>query len=205
MNEHLPEAYRTEDNQMVTAPTYETAAQCYMVMTSAETGETGPTLIEPGEVFSSNDTPNQAWIPLNRAAGERIEAWLDSLPTDGQNIPQEIITQAAYQMRPREGEPEIPTAQWWPAVLKLASAMADRGRKHVPMPVNAAIRPGRGALPIMSHSGGLPLGDPSRPPPAAEQHMPASAARATRQQRGKPTIPAMSNANVTGTPSSATG
>ena len=197
----LPEAYRTEDGVSVTAPTYQAAAQCYMVMTSAETGETGPTLIEPGEHFSSNDTPNQAWIPLNRAAGERIEQWLASLPVDGQNIPQELITQAAFQMRPREGEPEIPTAQWWPAVLRLAAAMADKGRMHVPQPQHAAIRPGRAALPIMPFASGLPLGDPTRAPAAVEQRLPASDARATRQ-RAKPS---MSNANVTGTPQSATG
>ncbi len=202
MSNQLPEAYVTDDGQSVTAPTYQAAAQCYMVMTSAETGETGPTLIEPGEVFSSADTPNQAWIPLNRAASEGIEAWLASLPVDGQNIPQDIITQAAYQMRPREGEPEIPTGQWWPAVLKLAAAMADKGRRHVPRPVHAANRPGHAALPIMPFAGGLPLGDPSQAPPATEQRLPPSAARATRQQRAKP---ALSNANMTGTPQSATG
>ncbi len=198
---HLPEAYVTEDGTSVTAPTYQAAAQCYRVMTSAETGETGPTLIEPGEHFSSNDIPNQAWVPLNRAAGQRIDEWLMSLPTDGQGIPQELITQAAYQMRPREGEPEIPTAQWWPAVLKLAAAMADRGRMQVPRPQNAASRPGRGALPIMPFAGGLPLGDPAHAMPPAESKLPASDARATRQ-RAKPS---MSNANTTGTPQSATG
>src|SRR5579859_1207638 len=115
--EPLPEFFVTDERQRIAQPTYELLAQCQVVMASAETGLTGPTLMEAGEIITTDATPNHQWYPLNRAAGERFEAWLASLPTQGASLTQAEISEAAYAMRPREGEPELPHDQWWPAVL----------------------------------------------------------------------------------------
>src|ERR1700676_4782215 len=148
--EELPEYFVTDDRQRLTKPTYEALAQCQIIMVS-ETGVVGPTLIEPGEVFSTDAIPNHQWMPLNRAAGERFENWLAKLPNSGSGLSQAEITEAAYAMRPREGEPEIPHDQWWPAVLKYAAAMKDKrssGTMRVPQPAQPH-RAGGAKTPVM--------------------------------------------------------
>lgn len=166
LNEPLPEYFVTDDRQRVTKPTYEALAQCQIIMAS-ETGIVGPTLIEPSEIFSTDVTPNHQWLPLNRAAGERFESWLASLPTSGNGLSQAEITEAAYAMRPREGEPEIPHDQWWPAVLKYAAALKDKrsGSMRIPQPAQAH-RAGGAKTPVMpfvSHGTTQPaeVGQPS--------------------------------------------
>ena len=186
----FPEFYIADGGHRVAAPTYQSASQLYIVMTSAETGMTGPTLVEPGEHFTSDLTPSHQWIPLNRAAQARVEDWIASLPTDGKGITQEHITQAAYQMRPREGEPEIPHQQWWGAVLKLASVLAGGNNRMVPK-VRPAVsyRPGQAPMPVMpfaaaNHGGPPPMA--GRAPEPAAQHQPQNPvdqARAARRQR----------------------
>jgi hypothetical protein len=206
MYENLPEFYLTEDRQQVAAPTYEAAMQCYMVMQSAETGQVGPTLVEPGEVFTTEETPNHQWIPLNRGAARRIDEWLASLPVTGANIPQEIITEAAYQMRPREGEPVLTTEQWWPAVLKLAAQMADRKRLNIPQRAQRmATRPGFTPQSPMPFTGSMAQPEPGRPPvqPSATQQL--NLQPQAQRQRGKAPAAPLANAQPTPSPQSAAG
>jgi hypothetical protein len=161
LNEPLPECFVTDDRQRLYKPTYEALAQCQIIMAS-ETGMVGPTLCEPGDIFSTEATPNHQWLPLNRAAGERYEAWLASLPASGAGLTQADITEAAYAMRPREGEPEIPHDQWWGAVMKYAAAMKDRrngGAPRIPQPAQPH-RAGGAKMPVMpfvSQGTGMPL------------------------------------------------
>lgn len=186
----LPEYYVADGGHRIAAPTYQAAAQLYMVMASAETGQTGPTLIEPGEHFTSELTPCHQWIPLNQAALARMEEWIESLPVDGKGIPQELITEAAYRMRPREGEPDLPHIQWWAAVMKLAATMAGGNGRMVPK-VRPAVtyRPGQAPPPIMpfaSQGPGGPPPEPGRAPQPAAQHQPQNPhdqARAARRQK----------------------
>lgn len=192
----LPEFYVADGGHRIVQPTWQAASQLYIVMASAETGQTGPTLIEPGEHFTSELTPSHAWLPLNHAAQVRMDEWVASLPADGKGISQELITQAAYQMRPREGEPEIPHQQWWAAVLKLASAMAGGNGRVIPKPRAAvAFRPGQPVQPIMpfaSQGPGGPPPQPGRPPENVAQHQPQNPvdqARAARRQRVAPPMP----------------
>jgi hypothetical protein len=190
MIDDLPEAFVSDDGRRVTAPTYESLAQLQLILASAETAQVGPTLLEVGEIFTSDATPSHAWLPLNRAAAERFEAWITSLPLDGKNVPQELITEAAFQLRPREGDPEFPMETWWPHVLRLAAKMADdkRGKVTAASPGFRPMAPNTPPMPFASM--GPAVSDPGRAP--ASQHQPQSqttmAARAQRQQR-KPPMP----------------
>lgn len=198
--EALPEYYITDDRQRIAMPTYETLAQCQVIMTSAETGMTGPTLCEPGEIFSTEVSPCKDWRPLNRAAAERYDMWLASLPVSGQGIAQTDITEAAYIMRPREGEPEIPHDQWWGAVMKLAGTLRDKRQGNtlrVPMPAQGH-RPGGNKMPIMPNAAQGAMVSPDmvgRPDPNA----PRQVAPRGSAQRLPPKSP-MPNAAVSNSP-----
>jgi hypothetical protein len=196
MHDDLPEFYVADGGARIAEPTYQAATQLYITMVSADTGQAGPTLVEPGEHFTSQAIPSHQWIPLNRAANERVEEWIAALPVDGKGIPQELITEAAYRMRPREGEPELPHTQWWAAVMKLAATMAGGAGRMVPKPRPAvAHRPGAPVLPIMpfaSQGPGAAPPMPGRAPEPAAQHQPQNphdVARAARRQRVAPPMP----------------
>jgi hypothetical protein len=186
----LPEYFVTDDrpSQRIARPTYEALAQCQIIMVSAETGVAGSTMIEAGEIFTTEAAPNDQWLPLNRAAGERHEAWLASLPANSNGISQEEITEAAYMMRPREGEPEIPHDLWWPRVLQLAAALKAKkgGGMRVPQPA-MPIRAGgqqKPVMPFMQAGTGMPI-DPGRAPIGAEapRQVAAESGRRVRQTR----------------------
>jgi hypothetical protein len=200
LEENLPEFYISDDGQRIAEPMYEALTQCQMNMTSAETGQTGPTLIEVGEHFKTADIPCHQWRPLNRAAGERIEQWIASLPLDGKNIPQELITEAAYQLRPREGDPEFPMEQWWPQVLRLAAKMADAKRGRAPMPTVGfrSIGPNTPPMPFSSMSSAYPT-EAGRAPSAA-QHQPQNPANAAARARAARVRPPMPNATPASSP-----
>ena len=202
--EPLPEHYVTDDRQRLATPTYEALAQCQIIMTSAETGITGPTLIEPGEIFSTEAAPCKDWKPLNHAAGERYDIWLNSLPVNGQGIAQGDITEAAYIMRPREGEAEIPHDQWWSAVMKLAGTLRDKRQGNtlrVPLPAQAH-RPGGAKVPVMPFAAGGAVVSPDligrAPDNAPRQHLPGTA------QRRRPQSP-MPNSSPSNSPAQTTG
>lgn len=204
-DETIPEHYIADDGHRIAAPTYEALMQCQLIMASAETGQTGPTLIEPGEHFTTELIPCHQWKPLNRAAAERMEAWLASLPDGGNNIPQELISEAAYELRPRDGDPEFPMEQWWPHVLRLAAKKAEARRGRIATPT-AGFRPmaqNQLPMPFAAMSSAYPT-EAGRAPPAQQQpqNTVGMAARAQRQGRAKPAMP---GANVTPTPSTAAG
>ena len=149
-----------------------------------------PDLVEAGEHFVTDATPCHAWHPLNRAAGERYEQWLASLPGVGQ-IPQELLTEAAYRLRPREGDPEFPMDQWWPHVLRLAGKLAEERRGHVapPKPGYRPITPNTLPMPFAAMGPAMP----SEPGRAPAQHMPQNQAQLNakaRAARVKPPMPA---------------
>jgi hypothetical protein len=206
----LPEFYIADGGHRIEAPTYEALTQCYIIMASDETGQVGPTLIEPGHHFSTDQTPSDAWKPLNKAAGDALERWHATMPRSGAAaIPQECINEAAYTLRPKEGDEMISKDQWWGSVMLLASRLAEtrRGQLH---PVNAAVRPMRqgdqAPMPFSSHSQGYPM-EAGRAPPAASVAPPSPNAPRQRrpgQRTPQPQMP-LSNSNATDSPSSATG
>lgn len=157
----LPEFYVLDERTRINAPTYEALKPCQIILTSAETGITGPTRIEAGEIFSTEAVPCEQWLPLNRAAGERMQAWITSLPVSGKGLTQDEISEAAFAMRPREGEPEIPHAQWWQSVMKYAYAAKEkRGGTQLPLPRGGvALRPGAtmAPMPFTSSQGVTPV------------------------------------------------
>lgn len=207
MQYEIPEFYITDDNRRVEAPTWQARSACYMPMTSAQTGQTGPTLINPGDVFHSDDTPNSEWIPLNRAAALRYEQWMASLPQTGAGLSQAEITEAAYEMRPREGQPEIPHDQWWPMVLRHAAFKKER-KSGMVVPQPRAATPyrmgGLGQGPVMPFAPsetGAPLDVGRAPPPNSATPLPENP-NAARRARARAPMP---NANPTDAPASAVG
>jgi hypothetical protein len=142
--------------------------------------------------------PCYQWRPLNRAAGERIQQWLESLPAKGENIPQEFISQAAMQLRPREGDPEFPHDVWWGHVNKLAATLYAKHRgvsgSYIPRAATAynPIRRNIPVMPFASSTGLTPL-EPGRPAPGVAQHLPQSPMAAAARARRSATKPAMPN------------
>jgi hypothetical protein len=200
----LTEGHRIE------APTYEALVQCYIIMASDETGQVGPTLIEPGHHFSTDQTPSEAWKPLNRAANEAIENWRAKQPGNAaaQKITQEDMNEAAYQLRPREGDEMISKEQWQANVLLLASRLAEQRRGQI-NPVKPAVRPMRqgdqAPMPFSAHSQGYPM-EAGRAPPANSVAPPSPNAPRQRRpgQKLQSGLP-LANANTTDTPQNATG
>ena len=202
MNDDLPEFFIDDEGNRISRPVYRMLSQCQVIMASPETGQVGPTLQEPGTVLVLDAIPCHQWQPLNKAAGERMDAWLKSLPLDGKNISQEHINEAAYTLRPREGDPEFPMEAWWPAVLRLAASLADKGRKHViaVAPGYHPVKPEAPPMPFSAMSSAYPT-EAGRAPPA--RPLPANAPVRMRQKAAAKT--AMPNANETSSPGSATG
>ena len=197
----LPEYYLTDDRppQRIAKATYEALAQCQIIMQSAETGVTGPTMVEPGEVFVTDGVPNHQWLPLNRAAGERYQNWLSSLPQSGNGLTQAEITEAAYIMRPREGEAELPHEQWWPAVLKMAASLKDKRQGNslrIPQPAQQ-VRAGapKPVMPFMTAGPSVPA-EPGRAPVQAD-HARQLQSQGDGARRARPARPAapLSNAS----------
>lgn len=193
---HLPEYYVSADRQQIAAPTYEALSQCQIIMASAETGQTGPTLIEPGEHFTTEATPCQQWMPLNRAAGERFQEWLDSLPVAGADLTLEEISEAAHHMRPREGEKELPHEQWYAAVIEYAKRKRQKRQGlEVPKPrAGMVIRPGSHVpvMPYASQGASVPLDMGRSPTPErVAQHQPVPPQYASSQARRQRVTPPM--------------
>lgn len=214
--EALPEFYVTTDEAgrpvRIAEPAYEALTPCQIVMRSPETGATGPTRVEAGEIFFTEAIPCHQWAPLNRAAGERIADWVDTLPRNMASLPQECITEAAHRMRPREGEAELSHEQWWPAVLALASKIAEQRRtgRTVPMPRGAvAQRPGH-AMPVMpfaSQGPGMPM-EVGRAPAqgqAGSFAAPSGGVVGSRGRRAAPSKSPMPGTVTSDAPSQATG
>jgi hypothetical protein len=207
--EDLPEFYRGDSGHRTDQPTYEALSQLHMPMYSAETGQTGPTLVEAGEHFTTDRPPCQQWLPLNRAAGERYERWLASLPSNGKNLTQEEITEAAYAMRPRDGEPTLSNEAWWPAVIKYAVTMKERrmgGSGVVPRAAQVH-RPGAPAMPVMPFAAmgsATPL-DVGRAPEGAAAHQPQSPGGAAERQRKMRVTPPMPGTQPSDTPQQSAG
>ena len=194
--EDLPEYYVGEGGHRTAEPTYEAQMQCHMVMQSAETGQSGPTLVEAGEHFTTDKTPNHQWLPLNRAAALRFDRWLNSLPVAGRNLSMDEISEAAHAMRPREGEPIIDHKEWWGMVMKYAVAIKEKragGPSAVSKPAMGH-RPGDRAMPVMpfaSSGPGTPM-EVGRAPEAPAMHQPQSpqtGAMRARKARVEPPMP----------------
>jgi hypothetical protein len=197
----LAEQYISDDGRRIVVPTYEALAKCQIILASAETGQVGPTVVEPGEHFSTEAVPCHQWKPLNAAADERFNQWLDSLPLDGaKNVTLEHITEAARMLAPRAGDPEFSHQEWSKQVAALATKLAEKRRTE--------LKPSVGFRPMAPNAPPMPFAamSPSYPmetgrAPAAQQVAPGAPRRTAP---GKPK-PAMPGANVTDTPASAAG
>lgn len=120
----LPEVYISDAGERITDPAYRLSGDCYL----------DETLWEEGTVLITGITPNQAMQPLNRAAEERIQQWLSSLPTAGRDLRLEEIVEAANMLRPREGVPQMPAEQYSAAVIALATELREKRARNQPVP-----------------------------------------------------------------------
>lgn len=94
---NLPDVYMhfMPDNsvQQITDPCYRLLTEHQMITAG------GPTLFQEGEVVISQEPPTYHMEPLNRAAGDRIERWLQSMPTNGVLINIDDQVEAANMLR----------------------------------------------------------------------------------------------------------
>lgn len=137
---HLPEAYRSDSGEMVVAPCWRLLAPGYY----------GETYWLDGEILTMDIPPNHHMEPLNKAAGERLVAYMQSLPLNGSGLKDEDLLEAAFMLRPREGEKELTHDQHAQALIKLALQLKAKregtGRLKIPelqgvRPVNSAGAP----------------------------------------------------------------
>jgi hypothetical protein len=106
----LPVAYHSEEGA-ITAPVYRAAAPCYL----------GDTLWEEGEVIITELVPNGQMEPLNKAAGDRFDAWTSSLPLNGSNLREGDIIEAANMLRADAGS--MSSDDFNRAIIKLALSL----------------------------------------------------------------------------------
>jgi hypothetical protein len=92
--------------------------------------------------------PNECMMPLNSAAQRRYREWEDSLPLRGEQPPLEHVLQAAMELRPRAGDPEIGHIEFQTAVLRRALELRGAAPRRRPV----SIQPFRGTdAPLMSN------------------------------------------------------
>jgi len=109
----LPDFYISDEGNRVEGPVYELLADCFF----------DDSLWLTGEHIATDMTPNHHMQPLNKAAGERIELWLSTLPETGSNLRVDDLLEAAMMLRPKEGDAELSSADFHAAVLRRASQL----------------------------------------------------------------------------------
>lgn len=140
--QRLPEHYHSDDGSMIAEPVYLLHAECFL-------GKYGAgALYEPGTELVYDQVPNEHMAPLNRAAGERYQEWMNSLPGVGGQLSQEDIAEAAKLMARKDGDEELPHELWWAGVIKLAARLKqERAGRTIPAPKQDPVRPLNGRMP----------------------------------------------------------
>lgn len=100
----LPEAFQTVDAQGFVVQIKEPCWQC--MSQGFYGGLKDSTLYEEGEILRGAMTPNHELRPLNKAAGDIMRKWLDSLPQTDVPITIEDMSEAAAELvkHPKLGE-----------------------------------------------------------------------------------------------------
>lgn len=106
----FPDFYISDEGHRVDGPVYELLADCFF----------DDSLWLAGEHIATDMTPNHHMHPLNKAAAERVEMWLSTLPQAGSNLRVDDLLEAAMMLRPKEGDAELTTADFHSAVVRLA-------------------------------------------------------------------------------------
>lgn len=151
MNGQLPEIFYL-DGVGVKEP-------CYKLIAPIQADDT---YWNEGEIIATDMIPNEAMQPLNRAAGEKVDAWLRSLPANG-NIKPEDYMAAALQLRPKVGEEEMPHEAWIAAVRQLALEMRAKAEGKPVEELRPKIgRPAPSNAPPMSNIEMVQTGIPTR-------------------------------------------
>lgn len=138
---HLPTEYIAENGERVSEPAYRLKAPHFF----------DDTFWSEDDVIVSTLEPTLHMEPLNQAAGERMEAFVQSLPADSEGISVGEMMEAAMMLRPREGEPELSNEAFQGAVLKLAAQLKAKRRGGDPVvPNTQSVRPAasKGAPPL---------------------------------------------------------
>lgn len=168
----LPEAYTGDDGRPITRPVWRASALLYL----------GDTLWQEGDIVIADIVPNAQMEPLNWAAQDLYERWLNSLPVQGMNLQQVDIMEAADLLRSEAGK--LTTEQFQQALIKLAT---DIKAKREGLGTPSALQP------MVFHSGAR--GDA---PPIANARV-GSGAMGTE----KPAIRGTPNTNVQRAPARA--
>jgi hypothetical protein len=133
--DHLPEFYVADDGSRVSEPVYRILNDCFFGRSGAAARW------EAGSEIATDLTPNHEMLPLNRAAGQRMQAWLDSLPGEGVTLTPEEISESAKLMAPKLGEPQLEHELWWAGVIELAQRLKAKRRGRTFIMPDTHVRP----------------------------------------------------------------
>jgi hypothetical protein len=167
----LPRWYRGADGRRYEEPAYRVIGKGIFM---------DDTLWLEGEEVIYDGTPNDSMEPMNAAAEQKMLSWKRGLPDTGKTKFEDMV-QAAWEMRPQEGMPELAKADFYAAIVRRAVELRvnrEGGHENVVQPfftmpkLNASVPPmsnmsfGEAARPVVPG----PRNDPS------VQHMPQNAA-----------------------------
>lgn len=97
-------------------------------------------------------TPCEAFLPLNRPAEARMDAWLRSLPSQTRTPPIDLILESAMKLRPQEGGAEMDRTEFFAAVMHDAIEAARKGGRSLPInqPITRPVK--MDGVPLMTNS-----------------------------------------------------
>lgn len=145
----LPEQFSTQNEDH--SWTHETRP-CYELQ---QDGYYGDTLFFENEIITTEMVPNNSMKPLNRAAGARYVAWIESLPLGASiNVNIGDITEAATMLRNDPEVKDLSHEAFSKAVTSLALHLkAKRDDRHYIPPIAGGPQmTGRGKAPPMSNA-----------------------------------------------------
>ena len=97
-------------------------------------------------------TPCEAFLPLNRAAEERMDEWLRSLPSQTRTPPIDSIMEAAMTLRGIDGGDSMNRADYFTSVMHKALELAQQAgqRVEISQPITRPVK--MDGVPLMTNS-----------------------------------------------------
>ena len=122
---NLPDVYLYQ--QGLNEPVIQIVEPCYYLLAAGFYGERkAATYYEEGETIKTGMVPNAHMQPLNKAAGKKVVAWLEALPTSGASISIDDLTEATIYIAKNPKLGEMTPEQIATATYKIASELKAR-------------------------------------------------------------------------------
>jgi hypothetical protein len=195
---NLPHAYgfRAENGAII-----QIQESCYQLLAPCFLGNgVNATFYDEGEVVKTTACPNHHMQPLNKAAGERYERWLETQVVDhGVRVSVEDLVQAAATLASTKSAEEIAkldSESWTKAVHKLAVLIGKKrneqlyGGLRLPDMADPATRVGQTKSPPMAglHYVDPALRGPAQVGPRENLFAGSRPEPTTSRMKGKPTM-----------------